>query len=87
MTPSKLFFGRLIKTKLPVSERMLVRNNVDKEVIQGKIQNKKEKQKYYYDRSVKSLPSSNLGDLVIFMKNGKEWHYGKIVGIVIDRHI
>lgn len=53
--------------------------------IQEKISKKKEKQKYYYDRNVRSLPSLNLNDLVIFKKNNKEWHYGKIVGIVNDR--
>ncbi|XP_055314022.1 uncharacterized protein LOC129575118 [Sitodiplosis mosellana] len=85
LTPSELFFSRLVKTRLPVSEQLLIRNNVDEGVIQEKIKNKKKKQKYYYDRNVKSLPSLKLGDLVIFKKNGKEWHYGKIVGIVNER--
>lgn len=46
---------------------------------------KKGRQKYYYDRNAKSLPVLKLGDQVIFKKTGKEWHYGKIVGIVNDR--
>lgn len=27
----------------------------------------------------------NIGDLIIFKKTGKQWHYGKIVGNVNDR--
>lgn len=85
LTPSELFFCRLIKTKLPVSEKMLIRNNVQEEVIQNKFNKNEEKQKYYYDRNAKSLPKLSAGDLVIFKKNGKEWHYGKITGTVNDR--
>lgn len=85
LTPSELFFGRLVKTKIPVSEQLLIRNRVSEQIVQQKINNKKEKQKYYYDRGAKSLPSLQVDDLVIFKKNGKEWHYGTIVGIVNDR--
>lgn len=84
-TASELFFGRLIKTKLPVSERLLIRNSISEESVQNKITIKKERQKYYYDRNAKSLPSLQVEDLVIFKKNGKEWHYGIIVGTVNDR--
>lgn len=85
ITPSELFFGRLVKTKMPVSEQLLIRNVLSEEIVQEKMNNKKERQKYYYDRCAKSLPSLQVGDLVIFKKNGKEWHYGTIVGIVNDR--
>lgn len=82
LTPSELFFGRLIKTGLPVSEQLLIRKE---NKVQEKIKNKKEKQKYYYDRSAKSLPLLKLGDLIIFKKSGKQWHYGKIIGNVNNR--
>lgn len=42
-------------------------------------------QKKYYDRSSKSLPMLDVGTRVIFKKNGKEWHYGRIVRSVDDR--
>lgn len=82
LTPSELFFGRLVKTKLPVSGSLLVRNNIVESKIKKTIEKKKERQKYYYDRSAKSLPVLNEGDLVIFKKNSKEWNYGKIIGNV-----
>lgn len=40
LSPSELFFGRLIKTKLPVSDSLLVRNNLKEELIQEKIEKK-----------------------------------------------
>lgn len=43
LTPSELFFGRLIKTKLPVSDSLLVRNNLNESDIQDKIETKKGK--------------------------------------------
>lgn len=84
-TQSELFFGRLIKTKLPVLDSLLLRNNVNEAEVQKKIENKKERQSYYYNRNAKSLQALYVGDLVIFKKEGKEWHYGSIVEIVNDR--
>lgn len=85
LTPSELFFGRLIKTKLPVSDSLLVRNNLKENEIKKKIEAKKDMQKYYYNRNAKSLPVLIINDLVIFKKNAKEWNYGTIVGKVNDR--
>lgn len=85
LTPSELFFGRLIKTRLPVSRELLVRNNVGEEEVQERIIKRKMGQRYYYDRNAKTLPPLELGDLVIFKKNGKEWNYGRIGGKVNDR--
>ena len=85
LTPSQLFFGRLIKTRMPISNSLLHRSNLSEETVQNKIKEKKEKQKYYYDRNAKALPILNFGDLVIFKKNGKEWNYGTIVGNVNGR--
>lgn len=82
LTPSELFFGRLIKTKLPVINSKLTRNNIPEEEIKQKIENKRGKQKYYYDRNAKSLPKLVVGDTVIFKKNCREWNYGIIVGDV-----
>lgn len=67
-TPSELFFGRLVKSKLPVSGSLLVRKNLREEDIQQKIENKREKQKYYYDRNARSLPTLKIGDKIIFKK-------------------
>lgn len=70
---------------MPISDSLLRRNNVSEETVQNKIKEKKEKQKYYYDRNAKALPVLNMGDLVIFKKNGNEWNYGTIVGNVNNR--
>lgn len=49
LTPAQLFFGREIKTKLPVSESLLYRNNLNEDIVQNKIKGKRVSQKYYYD--------------------------------------
>lgn len=65
-TPAQLFFGRQVKTKMPVVDQTLCRNNWSEREIQSKLENKKNKQKYYYDRNAKSLPVLKVGDLIIF---------------------
>lgn len=81
-TPSELFFGRLIKSKLPISSSLLVRKNTSENEIQKIIENKREKQRFYYDRYAKLLSPLNIDDGVIFKKNSKEWNYGTIVADV-----
>lgn len=85
MSPAQLFFGRQIKTRLPITGSQLCRGNVSETVVQEKFEKKKERQKYYYDRTARSLPTLNVGDQVIFKKSGREWNYGKIVHNVNDK--
>lgn len=54
LTPTQLFFGRLIKTKLPIADNLLFRNSMSEAIVQEKIYKKKQRQKYYYDKSAKS---------------------------------
>lgn len=42
-------------------------------------------QRYYYNRGARNLPALQIGDRVIFKKNGKEWNYGCIIGVANDR--
>lgn len=79
MAPSELFFGRLIKGRLPMSAKLLVRNNIKEQEASHKIENKREVQKYYYDRNAKNLPQLCEGDNVIFKKNSKDWVHGTII--------
>lgn len=85
LTPAQLFFGRAIKTRLPISGKLLQRENISEEIVQNKIKEKRVKQKYYYDKNARALPVLSMGDLVIFKKTSKEWIYGRIIGIVNDR--
>lgn len=78
LSPAQLFFGRQIKTRLPIVDALLHRNKLDENVVQDKFEEKREKQKYYYDRNAKALPELNIGDQVIFKKNSKEWYYGTV---------
>lgn len=85
MSPASLFFGRRIRTKLPIVDELLHRSVVNESEIQQKFGKKKERQKMYHDRSSKSLPILDIGTRVIFKKNGREWHYGRIERNVSDR--
>lgn len=79
LAPTQLFFGRLIKTKLPTAELLLFRNSIDESEIGERIKKKRKKQKEYFDRNAKTLPELQLGDRIIFKKTDKKWYYGKIV--------
>lgn len=78
LTPSQLFFGRQLKARLPIASELLKRNNLNEVDVKDKIDSKRLNQKRYYDRLAKDLPELNVGDKVIFKKNGKEWHYGQV---------
>ncbi|XP_058828239.1 uncharacterized protein K02A2.6-like [Topomyia yanbarensis] len=85
LSPAQLFFGRQLKSRLPTSSELLVRNNLKEDHVAERINRKRRNQKHYYDRSSKPLPVLEIGENVIFKKNGKEWHYGQIVRIVNNR--
>lgn len=85
MAPTQLFFGRLLETRLPVTESLLHRNKIDEQIVQQKITKKKDKQKFYYDKNAKALSTLGIGDSVIFRKDGNKWTYGTIVGTVNDK--
>ena len=41
LAPSQLFFGRLVKTRMPISNSLLHRNNLSEETVQNKIKKKR----------------------------------------------
>lgn len=84
MSPT-VFFGRQIRSRNPVVDKNLLRNNLDESDIQKRIDYKKKYQKFYYDRCSKPLKKLNVGDSVMFKKNSKQWFYGKIVRNINDR--
>lgn len=86
VSPAQLFFGRLIKTKLPMEKSLLLRKTINESEIQDRMERKREKQRKYYNEHAKLLPDLNEGERIVFKKNGKElWHYGKIVKNVNER--
>lgn len=46
--PSQLFFGRMLKTKMPITESLLTRNDLDEGLVRNRIESKRYKQKYYF---------------------------------------
>lgn len=85
MAPSQLFFGRILKTRLPVAEQVLVRRNVEERIVKQKIEMRRGSQKKYYDKGTKELNLFKPGDKVMFKKNDKDWKYGIVDKALSDR--
>lgn len=85
LSPVQLFFGRIIKTGLPIDAKLLRRNNLEEPIVQGRIDQKRQDQRKYYNKHAKQLPVLNEGERIMFKKNGKEWHYGSVIRKVNDR--
>lgn len=84
-TPSELFLGRKLKTRILVSESVLSRMVIPEVEVSKKILEKRERQKIYYDASAKELVVLSIGDSVIFRKSVDDWEYGVVVNRVNDR--
>lgn len=83
-SPSQLFLHRILKTKLPTSEKSLQPVVIDPIEIQNLLQDRQLTQKKYYDKTAKDLPKLNKGDNILIQK-GKTWEKGKIKDVVNDR--
>lgn len=82
-TPSELLFGRILKTKIPVSTNNL-ENNIDKSEVQNMLNQKLAIQKRNYDKTAKDLKKLSVGEKILFYKN-HVWEKGIIGEIVNDR--
>jgi hypothetical protein len=77
-SPCELFFGRKIKSNLPIAESALVRMQIEEKFVEKKIKEKRGKQKEYYDRGSKDLEMLEVGERIMFKKNENMWVYGKV---------
>ena len=68
-SPAQLLMSRMLKSKLPTVESLLKPQVVDP---QQKLQQWSDKQKMYYDRNAKLLPSTKEGE-VARVRKGKTW--------------
>lgn len=78
LSPAQMFMGRILKTKLPISENLLNKEVVNKCEIRNRIISKRKRQKIYYDQSARPLSRLINNDSVLFLKNN-EWVYGTII--------
>lgn len=69
-SPAQLLMSRMLKSKLPTVESLLKPQVVDSP--QQKLQQRSDKQKMYYDRNAKQLPSIKEGETARIRK-GKTW--------------
>lgn len=78
LAPVQLFFGRRVKTKLPVAEKALVRRWVREEDIVNRIVAKRRKQEMYYNSKAKDLDALVKGQRVRFRIRVGQWEDGRI---------
>ena len=62
-------FGRRTKTTLPTSSSLLQPSLIQPKEVQEAVQERKEKQKLYFDRHSKELPELKVGDTVWYERN------------------
>lgn len=80
VSPNELYFGRLVKSKLPAADGVLKRKLIEESMIKDKISEKRSIQKKYYDKGTKELKELEIGERVMFKikKQDKEWRYGTV---------
>ena len=63
-SPVQRLIGRRARTLLPTTHQLLIPKNIEPKIVERKIQDQKDKQKFYYDTQTKQLPPLNVGDKV-----------------------
>lgn len=84
-SPTQLFFGRQLKTKMPISESLLHRNWIEEDKVNDSIVEKRRKQKIYFDMHSKELGKLSKNQPVMFRKSLDSWEYGIVVDNVNNR--
>ncbi|XP_011688911.1 PREDICTED: uncharacterized protein LOC105450661 [Wasmannia auropunctata] len=79
-SPSQLLMNRKLRTKLPMSQRLLNDRSVKRKQAHAKLINKQDRFKADYDRKAKKQTMFKVNQNVTF-KKGDIWEAAKIVGI------
>ncbi|XP_045481139.1 uncharacterized protein LOC123685479 isoform X1 [Harmonia axyridis] len=80
ISPAQLLLSRRLKDDIPVMDHLLQPIAINKKFIREKFENRRLKQKNYYNRHVKNLAEGKIGDRVLF-KYKNVWKEGKIVNL------
>lgn len=83
-TPAQLLLNRNVKTKLPITVTNLEPKIVDPKIVSHRLETNRDKQKEYYDKTSKDLPSLKKNEIVLFKKN-QLWEKGKVIDKYNDR--
>ncbi|MCG7876437.1 MAG: RNase H-like domain-containing protein [Candidatus Thiodiazotropha endolucinida] len=77
-SPAQLLMNRRLRSKLPVTQKLLKPKIINQKTVHEKLTKKQEKQKYFYDKSSKNLSHLSPGD-TIRVQNEKHWEPGIVV--------
>ncbi|XP_062621197.1 uncharacterized protein K02A2.6-like [Saccostrea cucullata] len=79
-SPAQLLMNRRLRSTIPATNKILRPRCVNLKTTREKIQNSKQKQKFYYDRNTKPLEYLKKNETVrIQLEKGGKWNPGKIV--------
>jgi hypothetical protein len=84
LSPAQRLFSRRTRTLLPLRERMLEFQAIDKKKLRANIDKKQRKEKTLYDKHAKDLKPLKLGDLVRIQPNkigDRCWLRGTVCGL------
>lgn len=77
-SPSQLLFSRRLKTKLPMCTKLLEPEICSRSNVKDKLIKRQEKQKQYFDRGSRQLPTLERDENILIHK-GKYWEPGVVV--------
>ena len=89
-TPSQKLNSRLLRTTLPIKDKLLMPKTVPTEIVQQRNELSKRRNKLYYDRHAKKLPKLDTQQCVRFKQrpnSSKLWSKGKVVSSNNDRSV
>ena len=79
-SPTQRLMGRRTKTLLPTTQQLLIPKQIKPQAVKRKIQDQKNKQKFYYDRQTKELPPLKVGDKIRTQKK-THWEPAIVTGV------
>lgn len=83
-SPATLLMGRQLRSILPTSKENLMPQTIAPEIVRAKLQAKRQKEKFYYDRNAKPLPLLEVGDSARIQQD-KTWKQAVVTDKLNDR--
>ena len=83
-SPAQRLMGHRTKTLLPTSQKLLQPKTISPRTVQHELCQRKERQKYYYNKHSQLLDELNPGDQVM-VKNKDKWQPAKVISKTAPR--
>ncbi|KAI8498512.1 hypothetical protein Bbelb_237140 [Branchiostoma belcheri] len=78
-SPAQLLMGRRLRTRLPTTNEQLMPQSVNHKDVRQQLQDKQQRQKTWYDRNARSLPTLTPGNAVRMQQTNGKWTPATVV--------